>query len=101
MKVWLSVPRLRFTLEIIVVLLMCLLCSCTQNNKRGGICISFDDRSIKEWHDMRELLNQHKAKVTFFVCQFDLLTTREIKMLKELSEDGHEIALHGAIHVQA
>jgi peptidoglycan-N-acetylglucosamine deacetylase len=75
------------------------LLSCQQKGvKRSGICISFDDRSIKEWYDMKELLKSYNCRVTFFITQFDSLDSSEIKMLKELEKEGHEIGSHGALH---
>ncbi|HEX5169943.1 MAG TPA: polysaccharide deacetylase family protein [Cyclobacteriaceae bacterium] len=67
--------------------------------KRAGICISLDDRSIKEWYEMKELLRKYNSRVTFFVTQFDSLDSIEIKMLKDLEKEGHEIGSHGALHV--
>ncbi|MEJ7644995.1 MAG: polysaccharide deacetylase family protein [Chryseolinea sp.] len=66
--------------------------------KRPGICISFDDRSIKEWYDIKELLKRYNSHVTFFITQFDSLEPGEIRMLKELQTEGHEIGSHGALH---
>ena len=50
---------------------------------------------------MRKLLNQYHARVTFYITKFDSLSADEIKMLHDLQNDGHEIASHGALHVQA
>lgn len=50
---------------------------------------------------MRGLLNRYEARVTFYVSQFDSLSVEEIQMLHDLQKDGHEIASHGALHVQA
>lgn len=50
---------------------------------------------------MRDLLNRYQARVTFYVTQFDSLSAEEIQMLRDLQKDGHEIASHGALHVQA
>jgi peptidoglycan/xylan/chitin deacetylase (PgdA/CDA1 family) len=75
--------------------------TCKQEKHQAGLCLSFDDRYVKEWYQMRGLFNQYKAHVTFFVSQFDSLSVDEIKMLHELQNDGHEIASHGAMHVQA
>ena len=87
---------------IATVLFIVSLSSCSSNTKpQPGISISFDDRTIREWYDMRGLLNSYNAKVTFFVTQFDSLLPAEIDMLKTLESDGHEIGSHGAIHVNA
>ncbi|MEP6735027.1 MAG: polysaccharide deacetylase family protein [Chryseolinea sp.] len=64
-----------------------------------GICLSFDDRSVREWYSLKNLLDSANAKVTFFVTQFDSLDSVEISLLKDLEADGHEIGSHGALHV--
>jgi peptidoglycan/xylan/chitin deacetylase (PgdA/CDA1 family) len=76
--------------------------SCTHEAPRyPGICLSFDDRTIKEWYGIREMLKVNEAKVTFFVTQFDSLDDGELRMLRKLRDDGHEIGSHGALHVSA
>lgn len=79
-------------------LLLLLSCKSTHQEHSAGICLSFDDRSISEWHDCRNLFNQYDAKCTFFITQFDQLNSDEIHMLQDLQNDGHEIASHGAQH---
>ena len=82
---------------------MVLISSCQYNDKPivPGICISFDDRSIKDWYDMKDMLKEYDATATFFITQFDSLEDNEIEMLKALEKDGHEIGFHGAKHVYA
>jgi peptidoglycan-N-acetylglucosamine deacetylase len=85
---------------ILLALVICFI-SCREQKREAGICISFDDRSIKEWYSLRPILNKYNAKVTFFVSQVDSLSKEEIEMLHQLQNDGHEIGSHGAMHVQA
>jgi hypothetical protein len=66
-----------------------------------GVCLSFDDRMISEWHGMRMLLKKYDARVTFFVTKFDSLSANEKSLLVELEDDCHEIGSHGALHVLA
>lgn len=66
----------------------------------AGIALSFDDRYVKEWTQLRPLLQKYNAKVTFYVTQFDSLSPQEIAQLRDLEKDGHEIAAHGAAHVR-
>ncbi|MGC4022266.1 MAG: polysaccharide deacetylase family protein [Cyclobacteriaceae bacterium] len=82
-------------------LLITLLFSCQEKKHQAGICLSFDDRSIKEWFALRDLFNEYGVKATFFVTQFDSLSAEEIEMLHTLEKDGHEIASHGALHIDA
>lgn len=75
-------------------------CSSENNTiQEGGICISFDDRYINEWHELRPLFDKYDVKVTFFISSFDSLTSEEIQKLHDLASDGHEIGSHGALHV--
>lgn len=89
-----------------VLLLLTFACSCTRNDtyqhktsSQGGVCISFDDRTIDQWFELRELYNQYNARVTFFVTRFDSLTPAQVEKLRVLQSDGHEIGFHGALHV--
>jgi peptidoglycan-N-acetylglucosamine deacetylase len=86
------------------ILIVCILVltACQENNNRqAGICLSFDDRTIEEWHSMRSVLNDYNAKVTFFISEFDSLSEAEIGLLDQLAAEGHEIGSHGALHVNA
>lgn len=70
-------------------------------DKAPGVAISFDDAYVNEWHGLRDLLNKHAAKVTFFVSDFDLLPAESVEKLRILQSDGHEIAFHGLRHLSA
>lgn len=83
---------------IVFSLLIQLSCNSTSKEQKAGVCLSFDDRSISEWHSCRSLFDKYDARCTFFITQFDQLNTDEIKMLHDLQDDGHEIASHGAQH---
>lgn len=84
------------------VILYIILASCSREKTRQpGLCLSFDDRSINAWYEMRDLLKKYDTHVTFFVSRFDSLTAAEIEMLKELQKEGHEIGSHGALHTNA
>ena len=66
-----------------------------------GIALSFDDRFIHEWYQLRPLFKKYNARVTFYITQFDSLSKEEIGMLHTLQRDGHEIGCHGAIHTNS
>jgi peptidoglycan-N-acetylglucosamine deacetylase len=66
---------------------------------KPGICISFDDRTIREWNELSPLFDRYGARVTFFITQFDSLDESEIAILKQLKAKGHEIGSHAAMHV--
>ena len=86
--------------KIYIVYLLLLMCGCKKETaqQQAGICISFDDRSILEWYEIRPLLNKYQAKVTFFINDFETLDSSQISMLKILKEEGHEIGSHGRMH---
>lgn len=66
-----------------------------------GIALTFDDKTIEQWHNARELFNKYNVNVTFFVSKIHALTKKEISMLKELRDDGHEIGSHSFNHLNA
>lgn len=68
----------------------------------AGIALSFDDRaSIESWGQAREFLKQHGLRATFFVDRFNTLTEEQLRVLRELAADGHEIGCHGFRHHNA
>jgi peptidoglycan/xylan/chitin deacetylase (PgdA/CDA1 family) len=84
----------------LTILLFILVSACTSRRERTpGICLSFDDHSVREWYDLMPLFRKYNAKVTFFISHFDSLSDAEIGMLKEMQDEGHEIGSHGALHV--
>ncbi|MEY4539243.1 MAG: hypothetical protein RLZZ306_1000 [Bacteroidota bacterium] len=85
------------------VILFFLLNACNQKKvaQNAGIAISFDDRFIKEWYQLRPLLKKYNAKCTFFITQPDSLSHEEVMLLHELEDEGHEIGCHGAMHVRS
>jgi hypothetical protein len=92
--------------HIIIVWVILTLSQCTTNNtshtaQQAGIALSFDDRFIEEWFQLRPLLLQYHTKATFYITQPDSLSPREIMLLKILEKDGHEIGCHGAQHIRS
>lgn len=79
------------------------LSTCRQKKtaQQAGIAISFDDRFVKEWYQIRPLLKKYNAKCTFFITQPDSLSHDEVIMLHQLEKEGNEIGCHGAMHVRS
>lgn len=80
-----------------------LLLGCNQAPKQphaAGFALTFDDRYVEEWTQLRPLLKKYGAKATFYVTQFDSLSPNDIRLLHELESDGHEIGAHGAAHIR-
>ena len=66
-----------------------------------GIAISFDDRFVKEWYQLRPYFEKYNAKCTFYITQPDSLSHDEVDLLHQLEKDGNEIGCHGAMHVRS
>lgn len=88
-------------MQIFYVIILIIICwSCHgPKEKKSGIWLSFDDRNIEQWFELRDLFNENNVQVTFFITQPDSLTKEEIHKLHILQDDGHEIGFHGTMHV--
>ncbi|MDL2308250.1 glycosyltransferase family 39 protein [Bacteroidales bacterium OttesenSCG-928-C03] len=64
----------------------------------GCVHFTFDDQSIDEWIENRQLFSKYDIKTTFFICRPHLLSDKQIEGLKLLESDGHEIGFHGTNH---
>ncbi|MEA5402560.1 polysaccharide deacetylase family protein [Arcicella sp. DC2W] len=90
---------MKFNIVYILIALSLISCQEKEAPRPAGIALSFDDRFIKEWFELRPLFKKYHAKVTFYITQPDSLSTEEIEMLHQLQADGHEIGCHGAMHI--
>ena len=68
---------------------------------QGGLAFAFDDNAIAEWLSVRDLLQAHHAKVTFFVSKWQDLTPDDLRGIATLAADGHDIEPHSVNHVHA
>lgn len=90
-----------YLLWIVLAALCCGACrQSSVQTEKAGIAISFDDRFIADWHNLRPLLNEYQARVTFYITG-DTLSDIELSMLRDLASDGHEIGFHGTVHGNA
>jgi hypothetical protein len=64
-----------------------------------GLALSFDDTAVAAWYDLRSLFDRHGARVTFFISRYGELYDNERAMVKQLSEDGHDIEAHTVKHL--
>ncbi len=69
--------------------------------RRAGIAIAFDDNAVDQWLGIRELLQAHGARVTFFVSRYTLITDDERAGLDVLAADGHDLEPHSVHHLHA
>lgn len=54
---------------------------------------------MRGWYGARDLFRQYDARVTFFVARPHKLSPEEVRMLRVLQDDGHEIGCHSLDHV--
>jgi peptidoglycan-N-acetylglucosamine deacetylase len=73
-------------------------CEQKKATQQGGIAISFDDRFVYNWYQLRPLFKKYNAKITFYITQPDSLSDKEVNMLHELQKEGHEIGCHSMRH---
>ncbi len=67
----------------------------------AGLALSFDDTSVRAWHDTLPLFAQYGAHVTFFISRYAAMTDEEHALIAELAAAGHEIAAHTVNHLNA
>lgn len=66
-----------------------------------GLALSFDDASVRQWHELRPMFQQHAARLTFFVSRYPALGADVYPLLRDLQRDGHDVAAHGILHLRA
>lgn len=69
--------------------------------KVGKLVLSFDDRSIKQWHSALNIFDMYEAKATFFITGYYKTSDYDKALLKEIQEAGHEIGSHSVNHLNA
>ncbi len=85
----------------LIFLILFSACESKKTIHQAGLALSFDDRFVKEWFQLRPLLKKYNVKATFYITQPDSLSDEEVNMLHELQKEGHEIGCHGAMHVRS
>ncbi len=86
---------------IFYFLIIVLFTQCRNVHNGGGVVFTFDDQSVDEWVNHRELFESYNIKATFFISHPKTLDSMMIKGLQLLASDGHEIACHGLNHISA
>lgn len=66
-----------------------------------GIALSFDDTAVESWIALRPLLQDHGARVTFFVTRYHSFGAAQLAGLKLLVADGHAVEPHSVGHFRA
>jgi peptidoglycan/xylan/chitin deacetylase (PgdA/CDA1 family) len=65
-----------------------------------GLALAFDDHFVPEWHALRPVFQEYEARVTFFVSRYAAIA-RSHELLRELADDGHDVAAHSVLHLRA
>jgi Polysaccharide deacetylase len=66
-----------------------------------GLALSFDDSGVPYWMMARPLFQRYGARVTLFISRYASLPDDQRAMIRELSNDGHDIAAHSVQHLRA
>ncbi len=67
----------------------------------AGVCITFDDNYVYQWHGAKDLFKEYGARATFFVGGFHSLSEHQRWTLRDLERYGHEIGYHTLSHPKA
>lgn len=66
---------------------------------RGGIALTFDDNYIDNWYTHIDFFDSLGVRATFYISNFNKLSSSQKIKLKKLKNHGHEIAFHSTNHV--
>jgi peptidoglycan/xylan/chitin deacetylase (PgdA/CDA1 family) len=69
--------------------------------RESGVCVTFDDNYVYQWHSARELFSNYGVRATFFVSWFHELTDHQRLTLHDLCRYGHEVGYHTVNHPRA
>ncbi|WP_418262061.1 polysaccharide deacetylase family protein [Flavobacterium faecale] len=65
----------------------------------SGVVLTFDDDYVENWKMADTILKEFHWKATFCVCKISQMNPENVKTLQWFQKCGHEIAGHGANHV--
>lgn len=69
------------------------------NTTPPGVLLTFDDDYVEDWKKADDQLKDFDWKATFCVCRMSQMNPKDVKILQDFQKYGHEIAGHGANHV--
>lgn len=67
----------------------------------AGVVLSFDDDYINDWYATNQKLKAYSWQASFCVSKINKLSVFEINRLRQLQNEGHEIAGHSFNHFNA
>ncbi|TDD95596.1 polysaccharide deacetylase [Flavobacterium cellulosilyticum] len=65
----------------------------------GGVVLTFDDDYVEDWKKADTKLRDYSWKATFCICRIGIMNRDRMHTLQDFQNYGHEIAGHGANHV--
>lgn len=92
--------RLGKVYQIVSLILFAMLFRCSKDSAPllgPGLFLSID-KPADTWYHLRDFLNQHHVKLTFYIEEYQKLHDSSINILKQMQSDGHEIAHHTSTH---
>ncbi|HEV8079917.1 MAG TPA: polysaccharide deacetylase family protein [Chitinophagaceae bacterium] len=66
---------------------------------RGGIALTLDDNYIDNWYTHMDLFDSLGVRATFYISNYNKLSSTQKGKLQKLKDHGHEIAFHSTNHV--
>jgi hypothetical protein len=69
--------------------------------KRAGLAFAFDDDYVDTWMGVRDLLQAHHARITFFITRYAMMDPATKAAVDQLAADGHDIEAHTVNHLHA
>jgi len=73
----------------------------TSVQNSAGVALTFDDDSVDQWFEIKDILKKYHVNATFYVAHFNSLNASQINKLRILQDQGNEIAFHGLEHRDA
>jgi peptidoglycan/xylan/chitin deacetylase (PgdA/CDA1 family) len=67
----------------------------------AGLALSFDDSSVEAWYGLRAMFQQYGAHATFFITRYATFSIERRQMMRDLADDGHDLAAHSVAHRRA
>jgi len=66
----------------------------------GSLAFAFDDSATSAWMQVRPILQQYGARVTFFVTRYHTMSDQQKADIATLAADGNDIEAHSVNHLR-
>lgn len=65
-----------------------------------AVVLSIDSHHASNWQILTEVLDNYRAKATIFVSKPQQYRNKQMQILRNIQNQGHEIGSHGAMHLK-